>query len=296
MLPPAEALRKFILDVGMPLNLAPEALGMAPQDFMNWWAGFNNKLIQNRELALLGQYLNIDESEITDLRYDRNFIRTKFFAGRNSLPEKYSQNQFSYMRSSAHIIKYLRLTRGQHFSDTILRKLSVYPLIYDDLNNKISLNFFMDLLDVLTEMGMSQPELDNLACMLFLSLENTPLGEKFRQARNHYECYEVVANNVHLFDNNFVYDFELDRKQLRIQAFLHFDSHTHINWSDASLDRLMRYRQILVGCYAYLSKLRPLFPECILERSKYGVNTTYIVNFNDSTNQLFSAPTSEANN
>ena len=297
LLAPADALRKFILDVGLPLNVAPEALGMAPADFMQWWAGFNNKLIQNREIQSLGQFLSIDESEIAERRYDRALVRAKIFQGGNTLPEKYSLNKFSYLRSSAHIIKYLRLTRGQHFSDRILRKLNVYPLIYDDHNNKISLNFFMDLLDTLAEFGMSQAELDNLACMLFLSLEDTPLGQKFRRAKNHFECYEVVAQNVHLFDKNFVYDFELDRKHLRIQAFLHFDSHDHINWSEAKLERLMRYRQLLVGCYAYLSKLSPRFPECKIERLKYGVNTTYIVNFDDcDTNRIFAVPRSEANN
>ena len=296
-LSPAEALREFILDVGLPLNVAPEALGMAPADFMHWWAGFNNRLIQTREIESLGHFLSIDESEIAERRYDRALVRAKIFNGRNTLPEKYSQNQFSYLRSSAHIIKYLRLTRGQHFSDRILRKLNVYPLIYDNHDNKISLNFFMDLLDTLADHGLCQSELDNLACVLFLSLEDTPLGQKFRKAQNHFECYEVVAQNVHLFDGNFVYDFELDRKQLRIQAFLHYDSHAHISWTNARLEKLMRYRQILVGCYAYLSKLRPLFPECKIERSKYGVSATYIVTFDEpGTNRLFAVPRSEANN
>ncbi len=270
---------------------------MAPADFMHWWAGHNNKAIMTRQLESLGQFLSIDENEIFEHRYDRALVRAKIFEGRNTLPEKYSLNQFSFLRSSAHIIKYLRLTRGQHFSDRILRKLNVYPLIYDDLNNKISLNFFMDLLEALSENGMMQDELDNLACVLFLSLENTPLGQKFKKAQNPFECYEVVAQNIHLFDNNFVYDFALDSKRLRIQAFLHYDSHAHIDWSAARLERIMRYRQILVGCYAYLSNLRPLFPECKTEKSKYGIITTYTVTFDEpAANRFFVVPGTEANN
>jgi hypothetical protein len=133
--------------------------------------------------------------------------------------------------------------------------------------------------------------------VLFLSLASTPLGEKFKKARNYYECYEVVAQNVHLFDNNFVYSFDLDRTQIRIQAFLPFDVHTHIDFSKNRLDRLLRYRRILIGCYPFLSGLTPLFPETTVEQSKYGVNETYVVRFQErGANLLFSIPMSAADN
>lgn len=296
-LTPSDSVREFIKDTGLPLNKAAEGLGVSSAEFMNWWAGYMPKLIQMPQLQNLGQFLNIDEARIMDGRYDKNFVRSQLFAGHRVLPEKYTQNQFSYLRSSAHIIKFLNLTRGQHFSDAILRKLNVFPLIYGDLNNKISLNYFMDLLDMLAENGLTQKELDNLACVLFLSLETTPLGEKFSKARSYFECYEVLANNVHLFDHNFEYTFELDRQQLRIRAFLPFDSHTHINWSKARMDRLMRYRQILIGWYSYLSKLPPIFPEYTVEPCSQGICGTYIIRFDDQQpNRLFSLCPDEKNN
>ena len=133
--------------------------------------------------------------------------------------------------------------------------------------------------------------------MLFLSLESTPLGEKFKNARNHYECYEVLANNVQLFDSNYVYNFDIDRTRLRIQSFLHFESHDQIKWSEARLERLLRYRRILIGCYPFLSKLPPIFPECKVEQCKYAVSETYTIRFDSiGSNRLFSATGSEANN
>ena len=219
----------FIKDVGLPFNRAPEALGVKSTDFMNWWAGNDPKLIKYRELISLSQFLNIDENTIIDGSYDKQFVRSLLFVDPQTLPEKYSLNQFSYMRTSAHIMKFLTLTRGQHFSDLIMRKLNISPAIYGDLNNRISLNYFVDLLEVLAGYGLMQDELDNLACVMFLSLSDTPLGEKFKKATNYYDCYEIVANNVHLFDSNFVYTFDLDRKKIQLRSFLQYENHAQID-------------------------------------------------------------------
>ena len=297
LISPEESVKKFILDVGLPLNQVPTALGVTSKDFMNWWSGLNPALIQTRELQSLGQYLNIDEAEIVQKSYDKTLIRARIFHGMETLPERYAQNQFSYLRSSAHILKYLRLTRGQSFSDSVLRKLNVSPVLYDNLNNRISLNYFMDLLEALSESGFDQHELDNVACVLFLSLEFTPLGEKFKNARTHFECYEVLANNVQLFDSNYLYTFDIDRTRICIRSFLHFDNHPHIDWSQARIDRLLRYRRVLIGCYPFLSKLTPIFPEVKVERSKYGIGETYTIKFDGSgSNRLFSVASSAADN
>ena len=85
-----EAVKKFIVDVGLPFNKAPEALGLSAKEFMNWWAGVRPSLIQNRQLQKLGQYLSIDESEIVENRYDRNLVRARIFQGAETLPERYS--------------------------------------------------------------------------------------------------------------------------------------------------------------------------------------------------------------
>lgn len=291
-----DSVRNFIVDIGLPLVKASEGLGVSSDDFMKWWAGTAPRTIKDKQLLSLAQYFTIDENQIINKSYDKNFVRSQFLTGSKLLPEKYAKNKFSYLRSSAHIIKFLNLTRGQAFSDMILRKMNVFPLIYDDLNNRISLNYFMDLLDTLAENGLTQIELDSLCCMLFLTLQHTPLGEKFRKARTYFECYEVVANNVHLFDNNFVYSFDLDNRGIKIQAFLQYESHTHIQWTQGRMDRLLRYRQILVGCYAYLSNLTPIFPDYRVEVGKYEINAVYTVKFNDGPSRLFLAEASEANN
>lgn len=298
----SDKVRHFIRDVGLPLNQAPLALGVKASDFMNWWAGDNSKLIRVSQLVQLGQFLHLDENQILAGTYDKEFVRSVLFSGASALPEKYSQNQFSYLRSSAHIVKFLTMTRGQHFSDMIMRKMNISPVIYANVDNKISLNYFTDLLEVLAQNGFSQDELDHLACVLFLSLEGTPLGNQFKKAKSHYECYEVLASNVHLFDSNFQYTFELDRKQLQIHASLSFDKHAHVQWSFQRMERLLRYRQILIGWYPFLAKLPPQFPVCKITQTANGIDALYTIHFQDKhieepsykTSSLLSMPLSRS--
>ncbi|MBC7465664.1 MAG: hypothetical protein H7256_06685 [Bdellovibrio sp.] len=288
----SEKIKHFIKDVGLPLNQAPEALGMTASDFMAWWSGFNPKAMRTQQVIQLGQFFNIHEDDILSGTYDKEFVRSVLFLGVEAVPERYSQYQFSFLRSSAHIIKFLTLTRGQHFSDMIMRKMNVSPLIYSSFDNKISLNYFVDLLEILASNGLKQDELDNLACVLFLTLSRTALGQKFKAAKTYFDCYSVLAENVHLFDTNFNYKFDLDRSQVRIETSLVYENHPHLNWSLARMDRLMRYRQIMMGWFPFLSKLPPIYPENVLKHTVTGVEASYVIKFTDYVpSQLFSLPT-----
>lgn len=283
-----DPVRSFIKDVGLPFNLAPEALCMKPSEFMSWWSGHKAEEIQTRNINSLGKFLCIDENQIMTGTYDKNLVRSRLFHDPLSLPEQYSDNQFSFLRSSAHIVEYLTLSRGQHYSDMIMRKLNVNPMYYASHDHKISLNYFIDLLDTLATHGLTQLELDNLACVLFLSIADTPLGEKFKKAKSYFECYEVMAHNVHLFDQNFEYNFELDRQRFHVHATLHFDKHSQVKWSQEKLQRLHRYRQIMVAWLPFLSKLPPVYPKTSLFFSADKAVTVYTVDFKDKeSNSLF---------
>jgi len=291
----SDKVRQFIQNVGLPSHMAPKALGLKPSEYMAWMAG-SPVDITLKNIVSLGQYLCIDEATIVEGSYDKNLIRSRLFAGIEILPEQYSENQFSHVRSSAHILKYLALTRGQHFSDMILRKLSISPLLYSNLDNKISINYFMDLLDMLAQNGLSEMEIDSLAGVLFLTISKTSLGERFKEAQNYFECYSILSESSRLFDSNFTYRFDMDRKKVHIESFLNFEKHLHINWSESRIQRLIRYRQILMGWFPYLSKLSPILPEHKVEYFANGIKCTYIIkyeNYNSSSLLLVPKATSD---
>lgn len=276
----SELIKRFIKDVGLPFNLAPEALGIKPSEFMQWMAG-HDVFIDRHQLTSLSQYLSLNEDCIVDGTYDKNLVRKRLFESSEALPEKYSQNQYSYVRSSAHIIKYLTLTRGQHFSDQLLRSLNISPLIYSNIDNKISINYFVDLLDALAKTDLSQTEIDSLAGMLFLGIEGTALGDKFKKARNYFECYEVLAQNIAMFDSNFEYAFELEKDKVLIRSKFQFDKHFQEKWSLEKIMRLERYRHLLSGWYPFLSKLAPVVPKHSVQAFPNRIEASYLIKFDE---------------
>lgn len=274
-----KGIRQLILKTGLPLNKAPEALGMSSAEFMRWWSSCGAVGESRAQVISLAQYLDISEDQILLGDYDLNLLRSRIFTDPFTLPKKYSANQFSYLRSSAHIYRYLVLTRGQHFADSLARKLNISPLLYQNLDNRISLNYFLDLLDLLKSNGFKQQELDTLAGVLFLGLAESNLFTQFKNSKDYYECYSTLAKNLKMFDENFIYHSDLDKKQYRMTSFLPKEKHNHFAWSVAQINGLLRYRQLLAGWFPYLCGLSPIMPKVSHEFSPDGIKTTYLVTF-----------------
>ncbi|OQW53404.1 MAG: hypothetical protein A4S09_07330 [Proteobacteria bacterium SG_bin7] len=274
-----ELVRKLIMDVGLPLNRAPDALGLTPKEFLRWWSNSSRVKLPRRAMTSLASFLKIDEKQIAEQNYSKENIRTTLFGGSYILPERYSVNRFSHLRSSAHIAKYISLTRGQHFCDKIMTSLGVPLLLYRDLEETISLNYFIDLLDILGKNGFSENELESLACLLFLGIENTDLGKKFSAARSYAECYDVLAKNIYSFDSNFIYASDLDTTRYILKAYLPYDRHYHFNIDHEHVTRLFRYRQTLIGWFPYLARLVPIRPMVQIDYLTTGIEATYVVKF-----------------
>lgn len=279
----SELIRKFILDIGLPLNQAPDALGLTSKEFLAWWSNPGQIKIAKRSLSLLSSFLRIDEEQVITQEYNKDLIRANLFGSNAELPSRYSVNRFSHLRSSAHIAKYIGLTRGQHFCDKIMTSLGVPLVIYNDLDETISLNYFIDLLDTLAKNGFSENEIDSLACLLFLGIEHTNLGQQFAAARSYAECYEVLATNIYSFDSNFVYTSDIDATQYVLKAYLPYDRHYHFNWNEVSITRLLKYRRTLIGWFPYLSRLVPIRPMVEIRYLSTGIEATYTVKFSHLT-------------
>jgi hypothetical protein len=137
------------------------------------------------------------------------------------------------------------------------------------------------LLDALAKTDLSQTEIDSLAGMLFLGIEGTALGDKFKQAQTYYQCYEVLAQNISLFDSNFEYKFELEKDQVLIRSTFLFDKHFQEKWSLDKIFRLERYRHLLSGWYPFLSKLPPVVPQHTLESFTNRIEASYLIKFDE---------------
>lgn len=276
---PSKRMRQLILDTGLPLSRAPETLGMTSSEFMRWWSSPEDLSVTTTNLTYAAQFLGIAEEQIILGKYDVDLLRSRIFNDPLTLPEQYSLNQYSFIRTSAHIFRYLALTRGQHYADSISRKLNVSPIMYQNLNNRISLNYFLDLLDLLESQGFSQNDLDTLAGLLFLGLAESDLIHEFKKSKSYFECYSVLANNFNLFDANFSYVSDLARDRFSLTTFLSYDNHNHFKWTNSQLNKLFRYRQILLGWFPYLCGLPPILPKVTHRKLPEGIESVFVLTF-----------------
>lgn len=274
----SSAARKLILNAGLTHKQAQSLLCLSQTDYARWWKECDINL-NSSNLDCLTKALGISNDEAVLETYDLTNLRKRLFQNTNPLPDRYSLNSYSRVRSSAHIIRYLTLTKGQMFADQILRSLQVSPLLYDDQDNQISLNFFLDLLETLSEWGFSPGELDNLACVLFLGLKDTSLGNRFKSAQTHAQCYTILGDSLSLFDENFLYSYDVDSSQFHMTSILPYEKHETTALSPRRLALLQRYRLILIGWFPYLSGLVPIIPTVQYSTKKSGLCAQYSICF-----------------
>ena len=260
-------LRELIRELGLPLRRLQDVIAMKPEDCLTWWSDESSSIKFGSEpFTRLMQMVGIDENKLFMGNYDQALARRRLLGDFKSLPDRYQENQNSYLRTSAHIIRYIVLTRGQAFADQVLYSMSVSPLIYDDVSVKINLTYFADLLETLAQKGFTQEELDTLASVIFLSLQGTALGETFSVSENHFDVYKTLAKNFDYFDTNFDYKSQFVGKKYILKTTLPLDEHSFLKGDKEKVMRLMRYRRILSAWFPYLAGMTPLFPKAELVR------------------------------
>jgi len=282
--PEAVRLREVIKELGLPLRRLQEILSWSPQNCLAWWAqGKDEHKINFQHITRLAQTLSLNADDLYSGFYDRRLARQRMLGDYQSLPSRYIDRPNSYLRTSEHIFKYVVLTRGQLFADRLMATLNVSPLIYDDTNKVINLVYFADLLEALAKSGFSQHELDTLASVIFLSLQNTPLGQRFEESENFFDVYSTLAKNFAYFDSNFEYSSEFVGKKFILNTVLPLENHGGLKNQPAKLQALVRYRHILLAWFPYLAGMTPLFPKAETQYFSDSIHTRYELQLDKST-------------
>jgi hypothetical protein len=271
----AERFRELIHELGLPLKQLPSILGLKNAECLAWWAQKLDVKITDQHFARFSQLIAINENELYLGTYDRDLAKRRVFGEYTSLPARYEDNKNSFVRTSAHIIRYITLTRGSWFADQVVSSLNVSPLIYKDLGTQINLTYFADLLETLANIGFSQDELDTLASVNFLTLGGSALGQKFKQAENYHDIYKTLAENFHHFDSNFEYKSEFVGRKYKLKTTLPLTDHEALKKDPEAIERLMRYRHILLAWFPYLGGMAPLFPKAEMNFKSQTVQMVY---------------------
>jgi len=272
----SQRLRQLVREIGFPLNRLPEILPLGAEDCMNWWSDRNIRLsAPHKAFQNLGRIIGIAEDQLYRGDYNRDLARKHLLGDHRALPGRYQDNQNSFVRTSEHIIRYVVLTRGQAFVDWILSCLNVSPLIYQNPGAKINLTYFSDLLAVLAKNGFQQEELDTLASVIFLSLQKTPLGKHFKISENFFEIYKTLAENFDYFDSNFEYKSRFVGRKYILNTTLPLKDHSQLKGNPQDVQRLLRYRHILLAWFPYLAGMSPLYPQAEVFHSADVVKLQY---------------------
>lgn len=262
-----QRLRSLVRESGIPLRTFSDALGASTATALNWWSRGGAQLTV-KNVNSLSQYFGISEDELSNhqKKLPVDLVRDRLFMGPQVLPEIYGHDASSFVRSSAHIIEYLAMVFGRHFVDRLLIQMNVHPHLFKDLDNKINLLFFMHLLNEVKRAGLTESEVESLACYVFLRIQQTPLGQEFSQAQNYQDCYAVLSQHAAMFDANFDYRFEIDRQAVEITATPTAGASFLSDNEPSDYERLFRYKRKLMGWFPTLSNLAPVnmtTPKCV---------------------------------
>ena len=108
----AERFRELIHELGLPLKQLPSILGLKHEECLEWWAQRLDVKITEKHFARFAQLIAINENELYLGTYDRDLAKRRVFGEYTALPARYEENKNSFVRTSAHIIRYITLTRG----------------------------------------------------------------------------------------------------------------------------------------------------------------------------------------
>lgn len=263
----SDRLRELVREIGLPLRKLPEIISMKLEDCLTWWSNSEFHLkIDNTPFSRLTSMVGIDENQLFTGAYDIALARKRLMGDYRSLPARYQENQNSFLRTSEHIIRYIVLTRGQWFADQILYSLNVSPLLYQEPNFQINLTYFTDLLECLELKGFSQEELDTLASVMFLSLQETRLGKSFANSESPFDIYTTLSKNFEYFDSTFEYESYFIGKKYILKTVLPLTQHPLLKNNPKNIKRLMRYRHILLAWFPHLGGMNPQFAKTELLR------------------------------
>lgn len=255
-------IRDSILQKRLPLRAVAHAGNISSIDFFEWWT----------QRAHLPQTTNHDEIfkllEIVTA-YSQNPEKCKnnqsslplittTHSPPTALPAKYSNTPLSYVSTSRHILEVIELQFGHTTYQNVLFSLGVTKEYFLNIENKINLKFFEDLLHEYSKLCLGKPNYNLLSRSLFLTVEGSALSQKFCSAKSYREAYEQIEASIPHFDQNFEYKFQIGHLGAEIIAKPSEQLAESVKNMHYGSDELYKYRAMLFGNMVTLCDLSPL--------------------------------------
>lgn len=220
MIRTSQQVRDFVQGSGISLKEFKSLTGLTASQVMAWYAG-DDRIFKEKNLRNLERGLCTTFEDLKNKKHLNSYFFENFRGEPVVISEKYGESARSYVRSSSHIVKYLELLFGRERIKCILKEMDVHRSYLDELDNRINIVFFVDLLEKCRKLGLAKADLRKLASAMFLSIEGTASEKLFRPCTRHSEAYKNIGEIVSLFDTNFYYEFKVTDNSVEISAEPH---------------------------------------------------------------------------
>lgn len=255
-------LRDSILQKGLPLRAIAHAGNISSIDFFEWWTQRthlpsetnHDEIFKLLELATLRTH----GPEIPKDNHSNSSLTTAAHASPTNLPAKYNNTPLSYVSTSRHILEVIELQFGHTTYLNVLFSLGVTKEYFLNIENKINLKFFEDLLHEYSKLCSGKPNYNLLSRSLFLTVEGSALSQKFCSAKSYREAYEQIEASIPHFDQNFEYKFQIGHLGAEIVAKPSEQLAESVKNMHYGSDELYKYRAMLFGNMVTLCDLPPL--------------------------------------
>jgi hypothetical protein len=211
-----QAIRSEIVKSSIPLREAAHRASMPSSQFLRWWSSEDTLLSQEQAESFLSSY-----GESIPSFVHKEFalsLATDHLYSPSILPEVYGKNPLSFVSSSRHILSMIELKYGKLVVHNLLSHLQVPFHYFENLQNRIGIKFFEDLLAEYIRFGNSKKEFTALSRALFITIEDNILQSAFPRAKSYEEAFNTVQNSTKYFDENFDYHFSVSSQSAEIRC------------------------------------------------------------------------------
>lgn len=211
-------LRRLTLEHGVPLRKLAEKLDISYAECLDWWSDRSLTLPLSKIRNLVWTAGATDDDLVYG-RISKSTVDTAIMDYPERINPKYLRYALSYTMSSKHIVEFMDLRYGSFITKGILFKLGVHPDYFRSTQNRISIEFFEDLLKEFIALGNSFDDIRILSKCMFLTTEEDPNGRRlFRKCSRYRDAFQVIAESTASFDENFTYKFEIYSNKVRITS------------------------------------------------------------------------------
>ena len=195
-----KTLHKIQDTLRIPSEMYCDVLGVPPEEI-------NPQNIPMSGLDRLAHALRLDVENLLNGEIDYQTLYQHHYHGKKAaLPEKYTCNLSSRMRTAQNIIDYLELYSPFH-AQLITKKLQINPSTFYDLEKKISVALVNDLYKQMAYFNFTGHDFYKAGYLGALKFKNSPaFYQKFKAVRTPHELYELFfGQQVKYLEQNWDY-------------------------------------------------------------------------------------------